>query len=157
MLKSSHIQSAKKQYSESVKPPIWLLAFIFFLFASFALAIWAVFGDQVGGITLLALTLLLLFIRAKVIMKIQISEGELRIGAAHIDLKYLGEVEVLSVDEMRLKRGRDTDIRAFMAIRFWQPRGILVKINDPRDSTPYWLVSSKNSETFAKALRKDEL
>lgn len=141
-------------YSEVLTPPIWLLAFVLFLFSSIALSVWAALGDNAGLATFIALCVALVIIRNKVAMKIQILQGKLHIGQAHIDLKYIGEVRALSIDEMRLTRGRDADTAAFLALRFWQPRGVKIEIKDERDPTPYWLVSSKNSEKLAKALKK---
>ncbi|MEK6648050.1 MAG: DUF3093 domain-containing protein [Actinomycetota bacterium] len=141
-------------YSEVLTPPIWLLAFVFFLFSSFALSVWAALGDNAGLATIIALFIALIIIRNKVAMKIQIQGSELHIGPAHIDLRYIGEVRALSIDEMRLTRGRNADPAAFLALRFWQPRGVKVEIKDDRDPTPYWLVSSKSSKELARALKK---
>ena len=58
-------------------------------------------------------------------MVIEIDENEVRINTAHIEHKYLGEVKVLDIQEMRYARGRDADPSAFLAIRFWSPRGVL--------------------------------
>jgi Protein of unknown function (DUF3093) len=142
------------RYSESLTPPIWLLAFVFFLFASVALAVWAALGNGAGLGTLMVLTVALIFIRGKVAMTIEVRNSELRIGSAHIELKYLGAITVLSVEEMRLTRGRYADPMAFLALRFWQPRGIKVEIKDSRDPTPYWLISSKKSEELARVLKE---
>jgi hypothetical protein len=54
---------------------------------------------------------------------------------------------------MRFARGRDADPAAYLAIKFWSPSGVLVKVNDSRDSTPYWLISSKRANELAAALR----
>ena len=86
-------------------------------------------------------------------MVIEIDEKELRINKAHIELKYLDDVTVLDTDAMRLVRGRDADPAAFLAIRFWTSRGVLVRIKDDRDTTPYWLVTSKRGVQLAAALR----
>jgi hypothetical protein len=91
----------------------------------------------------------------KVALKIEVDGSEFRAGRAHIELKYLGEVAALSADQMRLIRGRDADPAAFLAIRFWQPRGIKIEICDPRDPTPYWLVSSKRAKELQEALQKN--
>jgi len=148
----SSLKDENVMYSEVLSPPIWLLAFVFFLFASLALSVWAALGNGAGVATLIVLCIALVIIRTKVAMKIQIRGGELRIGRAHIALIYIGEVSVLSIEEMRLTRGRDADPSAFLALRFWQPRGVKVKIRDDRDPTPYWLISSKRSEELASAL-----
>jgi hypothetical protein len=86
-------------------------------------------------------------------MIIEIDENVLRIDNAHIELKYLGEVTILDADAMRLARGRNADPAAFLAIRFWSSRGVLVRIKDLRDPTPYWLISSKRATELAAVLR----
>jgi hypothetical protein len=55
---------------------------------------------------------------------------------------------------MRLLRTRDADPAAFLAIKFWAAKGIKIEINDPRDSTPYWLLTSKRGEKLAALLTK---
>jgi hypothetical protein len=147
-------QHEKNVYSEVVRPPFWLIAFVFFLLGSLALSIWAAFDNPAGQISLALAIVALFTIATKVAMKIDVTENELRISGAHIDRMYLGHVRELSVDEMRLTRGRNADPAAFLAIRFWQPHGIKIEIEDPRDPTPYWLVSSKRAALLAKALEK---
>jgi hypothetical protein len=147
-------KSAKVIYSEVVRPPVWLIAFTFFLLGSLALSIWAAFDNPAGQISLVLALIALYVISTKVAMKIEVTETELRIGPAHIERIYLGEIKELSIDQMRLTRGRDADPAAFLAIRFWQPRGIKIEICDPRDPAPYWLVSSKHAASLARALEK---
>jgi hypothetical protein len=136
-----------------IAPPIWLLAFIYFLFTSISLSIWAALGNTpaLWSQVILTLTLVLIAMRSRMI--IEVDEKELRINKAHIELKYLGDVSVLDADAMRLVRGRDADPAAFLAIRFWTPHGVLVRVNDDRDRTPYWLVTSKRGEQLTALLR----
>jgi hypothetical protein len=148
------VQPLNISYSETVRPPIWLLAFIFFLLGSVALSIWAAFDNRSGLITLILAIVALPIINNAMLMRISVTESELRVGRAHIDRRYLGYAQVLTVDQMRLTRGRNADPAAYLALRFWQPRGVKIEINDPRDSTPYWLISSKNAKGLVEALRK---
>lgn len=140
-------------FTEVVRPPFWLLAFIFFLLGSFALSMWAAFDNPAGTLTLVIGVLLLALIARAMRMRIVLSEQELRIGHAHIDRAYLGEITELSIDEMRLTRGRNADPAAFLAIRFWEPHGVKIMVKDSRDPTPYWLISSKNTKGLVEALR----
>jgi hypothetical protein len=39
-----------------------------------------------------------------------------------------------------------------MALRFWISRGVKIEIKDPKDATPYWLISSKKAQPLADAL-----
>lgn len=141
-------------HSEVVRPPIWLLAFIFFLLGSVALSIWAAFDNRAGLIALILAVAAIPVIARAMRMRISVSPSELRIGRSHIERIYLGHAQSLSIDEMRRTRGRDADPAAFLALRFWQPRGVRIEIDDLRDSTPYWLVSSKNPKGLAEALNE---
>ena len=140
------------RFREVIAPPVWLLAFIYFLFSSISISLWAAIGNTPALVCQIILTGALIYIAIRSRMVIVIDEKELRINKAHIEHKYLGEVRVLDVQAMRNARGRDADPSAFLAIRFWSSRGVLVKVNDSRDSTPYWLISSKRGDELAKAI-----
>ncbi len=140
------------RFREVIAPPIWLLAFIYFLFSSISISLWAAIGNAPALWCQIILTGALIYIAVRSRMVIEIDENELRINKAHIELKYLGEVRVLDIQEMRYARGRDADPSAFLAIRFWSPRGVLVRVKDSRYSTPYWLISSKRGDELAKAI-----
>ncbi len=146
------MQTEKVIYSETLRPPLWLLAFIFFLLASLALAIWAAFDNRSGLIALIISLALLPLINNAMLLRISINASELRIGRAHIARAYLGLAQSLSIDEMRLTRGRNADPAAYLALRFWQPRGVKIDLRDARDPAPYWLISSKNASRLVDAL-----
>jgi len=78
--------------------------------------------------------------------------NELRIDRAHIEIRYLGSATVLDSSTMRLLRTRDADPAAYLAIKFWMPKGIKITVVDPRDPTPYWLITSKRGEEIAALL-----
>lgn len=140
------------RFREVIAPPIWLLAFIYFLFSSISISLWAAIGNTPALWCQIILTCVLIYIAVRSRMVIEIDENEVRINTAHIERKYLGEVKVLDIQEMRYARGRDADPSAFLAIRFWSPRGVLVRVKDSRDATPYWLISSKRGDELAKAI-----
>lgn len=140
------------RFREVIRPPLWLLAFIYFMFLSLVVAVWAALGNFSALVTLIVLTLALILIATKSQSVVQVSERELHAGGAHIELKYLGEVQTLSRDQMRLLRTRDADPAAFLAIKFWISTGVKITLNDPRDPTPYWLVSCKKMEELKRTL-----
>ena len=137
-----------------LRPPIWVLAFIYFMFLSLVIAIWAALDTNATMVAFVISTLAIPFIARSLTSRISIDQRELRIDKAHIDLKYLGKITVLDSDAMRLLRTRDADPAAFLAIKFWASKGIKIEISDPRDSTPYWLVTSKRGEKLAALLTK---
>ena len=137
-----------------LRPPIWVLAFIYFMFLSLVIAIWAAFDTTATMVTFAIATLAIPFIAQSLTSRILVNQNELRIDKAHIDLQYLGKVTVLDSDAMRLLRTRDADPAAFLAIKFWASKGIKIEVTDPRDPTPYWLITSKRGEKLAAFLTK---
>jgi len=141
-------------FKEVIRPPLWLLSFIYFMFLSLVVAVWAAFNNRITFITWLALTLLLIFIAFKSRTQISLDKNELRIGRAHIELQYIESVELLTPAEIRLLRTRDADPAAYLAITFWISTGVKITLKDSRDSTPYWLVSSRKAEELTRTLYK---
>jgi len=124
------------------------------MFLSLVVAVWAAFNNRITFITWLALTLLLIFIAFKSRTQISLDKNELRIGRAHIELQYIESVELLTPAEIRLLRTRDADPAAYLAITFWISTGVKITLKDSRDSTPYWLVSSRKAEELTRTLYK---
>ena len=140
------------RYREVIRMPIWLLALIYFFLLTLVLAMWAALGDEAALASLITTTALLILIAIKSAMVIEIDSDEIRVGRAHIELRFLGESQSLTSIQVRQLRTRDADPAAFLAIRFWESKGVKVAINDSRDATPYWLITSNNGEELAKAL-----
>ena len=129
-----------------------MLAFIYFLLLSLVIAIWAAFDNAVTLIAFITATIAIIYIAIAMRSTITFDGKELRIDRAHIDIKYLGEATILDAPAMRLLRTRDADPAAYLAIRFWIPKGVKITVVDPRDPTPYWLITSKRGEEIAALL-----
>ena len=129
-----------------------MLAFIYFLLLSLVIAIWAAFDNAITLIAFITSTIAIIYIAIAMRSTITFDGKELRIDRAHIDIKYLGEATILDAPAMRLLRTRDADPAAYLAIKFWTPKGIKITVVDPRDPTPYWLITSKRGEEIAALL-----
>lgn len=141
-------------FREVLRPPIWVLAFIYFLFLSIVLSVWAALDTRATLVTLALSTIALIWISISMTSEITFDGEVLKIDKANIEVKYLGKVTVLDKTEMRLLRTRDADPAAYLAIKFWEPRGLRIELNDARDKTPYWLVTSKRGEEIAALLNR---
>jgi len=141
-------------YREVIRPPLWVLAFIYFLFLSLVLAIWAALDNRSALISWIASTLAIFALAYIWRREIVVESGELRVGKAHIELRYIAGCEALTGEQMRLLRTRDADPAAFLALAFWMPSGVKISLNDSRDPTPYWLISCKKSEELTRTLYK---
>lgn len=141
------------RYREVIRMPLWLLALIYFFFLSFVLSVWAALGNSAALMSFLALSALMVVIAIRTRLIIQVSQSELMVGRAHIELKYIGEVTELDSAAMRNIRSRDANPLAFLGIRFWSSTGVKVELTDKQDKTPYWLITSNKANQLAQALR----
>lgn len=84
--------------------------------------------------------------------EIAVADGWLVAGRASIDLSYCGEARVLDAEQWRAQMGPRADARAYLMSRAYIDTGVLVTINDPHDSTPYWMLSSRHPDRLVAAL-----
>ena len=141
------------RYREVIRAPFWLIAFVYFLFLSMVLSIWAALGNTPALVTFAVLTVWIIFLYFQTSLNIRVDESYLYVGAAKIEHKYIGATSALNTSELKLVRTRDADPSAYLAIRFWASKAVKVEVMDSRDATPYWLISSKNPQRLVEALK----
>ncbi|GAA4128900.1 DUF3093 domain-containing protein [Nocardioides fonticola] len=83
---------------------------------------------------------------------IAVADGELRAGRARLPVRYISSVEPLDAEATRLAFGRDADVRAYLLLRPYRKRSVRVRLDDPRDPTPYWLLSTRRPTELAAAI-----
>lgn len=79
-------------------------------------------------------------------------EAELRVGQAHLPVRFIGSVEVIDKEAKRLTMGPQLDPAAFIVHRGSIGPLLRVELTDPDDDTPYWLFSTRKPEKLARAL-----
>ena len=141
------------KFREVIRPPLWLMAFIYFLAFSLGVAIWAAMTTAIAAVVMALLTVGVIAIYFSAALVIEVDESELRVGTAHIDKRFCGQIDLLTPAQMSLKRTREADPAAYLAIRFWTSHGVQIEINDQRDATPYWLVTTKRGGDLIQALK----
>ncbi len=77
----------------------------------------------------------------------------LRAGRARIAVEHLGPAVALDAGETRRAAGVEADARAFLLLRPYLAHSVRVELRDPRDPTPYWLLSSRDPGRLVDALR----
>lgn len=133
--------------------PLWLVALIYFFFLTLVISVWAALGNNAALATLVIVSLIQISFYIRTTLLTKVDADELYVGLAHIPLRLIGDVKVLNNLDLRRIRTRDADPAAHLAIRFWATEAVQVFINDPRDSTPYWLISTKKGDTLKIALK----
>jgi hypothetical protein len=141
------------RYREVIRAPLWLLAIIYFFMLTLVISLWSALGDNAALISLGVFTVALVRLYSVTALTVEVDEKEVRVGTAHIDLKFIGECLNLDSEAIRRVRTRDADPRAFLAIRFWADKGVQITIDDTRDSTPYWLISSNRGAELIEAIK----
>jgi hypothetical protein len=84
--------------------------------------------------------------------RVEVADGELRAGRAHIDGSHLGTAEALDPEQTRRAAGIEADARAYLVLRPYLKRAVRVAITDPADPAPYWLISTRHPDELAGAL-----
>jgi hypothetical protein len=141
-------------FREIIRPPLWLIAFLYFMLFSLVLAIWAAFNNRtaiIAAIIALLVGAIIVFLMRE---EISCDGEELRVGRAHIGYEFCGEVSILGRADFLKARTRGADPAAHLALLFWVSEGVKIEINDPRDPTPYWLISTKRGADIKRALKK---
>lgn len=138
---------------ERIYWPIWLWSLFLILDFAVAIAIGVALDDRqllVLFFLLLALTIAFWWVTR---LSIEVGDQTISVNRARIQSRYIAQIIELDRVQMRHERGQGLDPRAFMALRFWVPTGVKIILNDERDPTPYWLVSTWRAGEIKRALR----
>lgn len=141
------------RYTERLWPSPWLLASLLLLLPAVTLTVTPLSSALAVPIAILVY---LLITGAFLLMtpSIVVTAETLRAGHAQIPLSALGEIEVLGSTALRRTIGPEADARAFLLVRGHIHRGIRIEVTDPKDPTPYWVITSRKAEQLAKALQE---
>jgi hypothetical protein len=122
----------------------------------FALSVLLAFGLYLGPVWGVGTALVSLATTAAIFAAaaadISIDETRLHAGRASIELTYLGEAIPLATEDARRRRGPEADARAFLVLRPYISTAVEVRIADPDDPAPYWLLASRRPRALAAAL-----
>ncbi|GAB3153998.1 hypothetical protein GCM10027058_23620 [Microbacterium neimengense] len=89
--------------------------------------------------------------------RVEVSEGELRAGRAHIPVDLLGAPVAYTGEDARFARGRDADPRSWMLVRGGIGGAVVIPVEDADDPTPAWVVSSRTPDRLAAAVRRAQV
>lgn len=144
---------AAETYTETLRVPLrwWAIATMFHASALLALlvaglGVWAFVVMAV----LVAITVAVLLSYGGV--RIEVTDEQLVAGRARIPLRLLAAPRALDVDATRARIGPLADARAYLLLRPYVARSVVVDVVDPADPAPYWLLSTRHPTRLAAAL-----
>ncbi len=79
-------------------------------------------------------------------------EPRLWVGGAHLPLRYVAAVDVVTKHDKRKALGPELDPAAFCVHKPWINTMVRVHLDDPEDPTPYWLFSTRHPEKLTTLL-----
>lgn len=84
--------------------------------------------------------------------RVTVDGGTFQAGRARIPVDQLGVPVAHDAAASRRLAGMDADARAFLLLRPYVSRSVQVPVVDPRDPTPYWLISTRHPDRLVHAL-----
>ena len=120
--------------------------------ASLSLAVWAAIGNQAALIISVIQIALLILAAQQSSLTITVTKGWLLVGPAAIERAFIHNFKALEFKEYKRIRGVDADPASYLQIRFWVNTAIKIDLRDPKDKTPYWLISTNRANELAKLL-----
>lgn len=85
---------------------------------------------------------------------VTVEENHFRAGAARVEWEWVERIDAIGADNQRAEKGVNLDARAWLVLRPWITPAIKVVLSDPRDPTPYWLVSTRNPDDIIEAWQR---
>lgn len=141
------------RYRERLSPSLWAIVSATVAAPMAALVIAPIdttFALLVGG--LVAIGIVALMIAASPL--VDVHDGVLTAGRAHIDVAFTGDVAVLTGADAQHARGPGLNPRSWHVIRGGIDGVVIVAITDPDDPAPTWVISSRTPDRLASALRR---
>jgi hypothetical protein len=133
-------------------PPLWWVVGMVSMLTLGAI-VWTGFDV---GITIAVFASLILITAAFLLnwgrATIEVTDGELRIGADSLPLTEAGEVRALDEAQARALRGPRADPRAYTLIRPYLRYAVYVAVTRPDAVHPYWLVATRRPTELAAAI-----
>lgn len=83
---------------------------------------------------------------------IGVRAGTVYAGGASIEPAYCAAATALDPQRTAAVRGPEADARAYLLLRPYIDTAVRLEVDDPRDPTPYWLISCRHPKRFAAAI-----
>jgi hypothetical protein len=140
-------------FRERLTVPViwWVLAALFSL--SVLLAVGAYLGPAWGIGASLATMLIAAAIFMSASIVISVDAREIRIGRASIEHAYIAACRALDGEQTRNRAGVEANASAQLVLRPYIKTAVEITLDDEDDPVPYWLISTRNPEPLAAALR----
>ncbi len=142
-----------KEFRERLAPGIGLYTALLLLIPAVMLTVTPLSGTWAlpVAIGLYVVIVASLFLMAPTV---EVRNGTLRAGSAHIPVRMLGSAEALDREALRLALGPGLDARSFLLVRGYIHSGVRLSVLDPQDPTPQWIITTRKPQDLLRALQE---
>ena len=140
-------------FRERLSAPWWLWALAALFSLSLGIAFGAPFTATIGSVICLACGALLTWGLLAWSPTIEVRQGVLYAGRAHLELEYIAEAIALDPIAAYNLRGPAANPLAWMLLRSWIPTAVRIDLADAADPTPYWFISTRKPTELVAALK----
>ena len=139
-------------YRERVHAPalVWLVTGV--LTATLGVAYGSRLGVPAGFAVFLVAESLVAWWLVVTAPLVVVDDRVFRAGRARLPLRHVGRIAPLDTAQTRDAGGPLADPEAYLCLRSWTSRSVLVEVDDPDDPHPYWLVSTRRGHELAPVL-----
>jgi len=140
------------EYTEKLTPSagLYIIAALSIPFLTLTLAPFSVIFGLIAGIVVFVGVSLTMYATAPIII---VSTSSFQAGKAKIDRAFIGAVSVFAGVSANAERGVNLDARAWTLFRGYVNPVVKISLIDPKDPTPYWLVSTRHPKELAEIIR----
>lgn len=140
-------------YEERLSLPWWWWVVAALLVASLAMAVFAYVPPAVGT----AVTVFFLLGIGAVLLgygrlAVSVHADAVSVGRNCIGAEWIAGAEPLEGDEAVAALGRNANVRDFLKTRPYVPHLVRIRIDDPADPHPHWMVSTRKPQELAGAI-----
>ncbi len=141
------------RYRERLTPPLWVFAAAAVTGPMAALVVVPIDPSLslVAGV-LVSLAVIAALVAGSPV--IEVADGSLRAGRAHIDVRWLGVPAEFHGAEARAQRGPGLDARSWHLIRGGVDALVVVPVTDPDDPVTSWVISTRTPDRLAAAIAR---
>ncbi|MFK4836797.1 DUF3093 domain-containing protein [Microbacterium sp. ZW T2_14] len=143
-------------YRERLGPSLWILVAAA-LVAPMAALVISPIDRTIALVVGAAVGVVLIALMIAAAPVVEVRDGELRAGRAHIDVEFLGMPQVHLGDDARHARGAGLDPRSWHLIRGGIDGLVVIPVTDADDPTTAWVISSRTPDRLSAAVRRAQI
>lgn len=143
------------KHDERLRAPAWWWLLVLLLVVTAAVAVFAYVSPPVGiAVTLFFLVGLSGILIGYGSLRVRVDQDQLQVGRFRIESRWIAGAEVVEGQAARDLLGAGADRRDFLLTRPYIDGVVRVRLDDPADPHPHWIISTRRPQQLADAIEQ---